>query len=864
MRTRSEAKRERTESKLREFQIDTPNDPINEQVVLAAMIADPGVRARLVKRFSPDAFYADPHKAIASGLALLEERKLDYDPAVVARLHPEVDIRVLETLAASRPDVPPNLDFHVDTLAWDWQRAQFTMGPLAAIVDAIQDPKASPERVRAIARQIGDAFGDADGGARFLRRTDDVVRDMMVALRTRAAGEAHYPYGIAGLDYDELGRRRLRPGAAPGLVTILTGMSGSGKALALDTPIPTPNGWTTMGEIAPDDIVFDERGERCNVVFCSTVMRDRECFEVEFSDGAKIVADAEHLWKTISYRERYMTYLRSDAHRESKRRHRGSKARRPSVSRTLEAHYEGRREELAVDGSVRTTRQIAETIMHGEHRNHAVVVAEPLVLPDAQLSIDPYVLGLWLGDGATDGAVFYTADRVLTRAFVDAGFIVRKGKSKDKYRFNVSGGFVTKLREAGVLGAKHIPMRYLRASIAQRIELLRGLMDTDGYCDTSGRLEFCSMNERLAHDVVELIRSLGVKARAAESDAVLDGRVVGRRWRVAFSTPFSPFHLSRKATRWNARSAPSAKRRYVVAARRVPSVPVRCIQVDSPSRLYIAGREMVPTHNTTMAAHLILNLARQRRRVLVGAWEVRAPMTLELVTTLSLRWSRSRVLDGKTNRPYDADGGAPAMTSAELDEFEARARAISKYVTFVDNPFRRGSVRAQGKVTNDDYLDLLEQHVEASGCDVALFDLFDRCLRYRRPDDEQEALWRLLEMTDRLQIHTIAVHQQLLKGDEVRADKKPSLAGLKGSSAYVDVAAAVLAPHLPARFKDVPDDTMEVYGLKQRFGAPFAIEFEWDPDTGQIAGGRDIPPEASSETSDDVFAPQKVKTRRRR
>lgn len=496
MRTRSEAKRERTESRLREFQIDTPNDPINEQVVLAAMIADPGVRARLVKRFSPDAFYADPHKAIASGLALLEERKLDYDPAVVARLHPEVDIRVLETLAASRPDVPPNLDFHVDTLAWDWQRAQFTMGPLAAIVDAIQDPKASPERVRAIARQIGDAFGDADGGARFLRRPDDVVRDMMVALRTRAAGEAHYPYGIAGLDYDELGRRRLRPGAAPGLVTILTGMSGAGK--------------------------------------------------------------------------------------------------------------------------------------------------------------------------------------------------------------------------------------------------------------------------------------------------------------------------------------------------------------------------------TTLAAHLILNLARQRRRVLVGAWEVRAPMTLELVTTLSLRWSRSRVLDGKTNRPYDADGGAPAMTSAELDEFEARARAISKYVTFVDNPFRRGSVRAQGKVTNDDYLDLLEQHVEASGCDVALFDLFDRCIRYRRPDDEQEALWRLLEMTDRLQIHTIAVHQQLLKGDEVRADKKPSLAGLKGSSAYVDVAAAVLAPHLPARFKDVPDDTMEVYGLKQRFGAPFAIEFDWDPDTGQIAGGRDIPPEASSETSDDVFAPQKVKTRRRR
>lgn len=505
MRKRSEVRADRErEDKTPEFLIDTPNDPLNEQTIIAAELSDADVRKRLTKLFPADAFYAEPHKLIQAALIELERLGHAYDPATIARIAPDVDIRILETLSQGRPDVPPNLDFHVEMLRWDWRRAQAARGPTQAFLEALQNSRESPDRVRALARQIGDAFEGNSSGARFLRDSKEVVAKMMQTLHGRVDGIATYPFGIKGLDEweagvvdengeDIAGTPRLRPGAAPGLTTILTGMSGAGK--------------------------------------------------------------------------------------------------------------------------------------------------------------------------------------------------------------------------------------------------------------------------------------------------------------------------------------------------------------------------------TTIAGHAILGLARQRRRVLVGAWEVRAPMTMELITTLSLGWSRSRLLDGRSNQLRGNDGRYAKLTHDELVTFEERAHKIAKYVTFVDNPFRRGSVRTSGKVTNDDYLDILEEHVEASGCAVAIFDLFDRVLRERRPDQEQEALWRMLEMTERLQIHQVLVHQQLLKGDDVRKDMRPSIAGLKGSSAYVDAGALILAPHLPARFKNVPDDKLQFFGLKQRYGPPFAVEFDWNPDTGQISGG--VTMSTDSNEGEELDAPQAIKIKKK-
>src|SRR5882757_7645447 len=73
---------------------------------------------------------------------------------------------------------------------------------------------------------------------------------------------------------------------------------GCGKALALDTLLPTPSGWTTMGDVSPGDELFDENGQPCTVTFATEVMNGHKCYEVVFDDGSKIVADEDHNWFT--------------------------------------------------------------------------------------------------------------------------------------------------------------------------------------------------------------------------------------------------------------------------------------------------------------------------------------------------------------------------------------------------------------------------------------------------------------------------------------------------------------------------------------------------------------------------------------
>ena len=85
----------------------------------------------------------------------------------------------------------------------------------------------------------------------------------------------------------------------------------NGKALAIDTPIPTPTGWSTMGELKIGDQVFDENGKICSVVACTDIMYGRPCYKVCFSDGSRIVADAKHLWQVNSYYPDYKKHLLS-------------------------------------------------------------------------------------------------------------------------------------------------------------------------------------------------------------------------------------------------------------------------------------------------------------------------------------------------------------------------------------------------------------------------------------------------------------------------------------------------------------------------------------------------------------------------
>ena len=394
------------------------------------------------------------------------------------------------------------------------------------------------------------------------------------------------------------------------------GEAGGGKALELATMLPTPTGWTTMGEVKPGDTLFDENGMPCRVVAVSPVMIGRPCYRMVFSDGAEIVADAGHRWFTTTRAERNTAGKLTDEWRTRRRAARERRAKpasqKPWVSESITRINKERRHDYKPPpgGSIRTTAEIASSILAPRGAlNHAIQVAKALQAPKAQVPIDPYLLGAWLGDGTSARAGICIAEAEMAEQVGavarDCGYELTK--HADKYGYGITGGFAAALKTERLINAKHIPASYQRASVDQRIALLQGLMDTDGYCDQRGQCEFTSVNDRLASGVLELIRGLGCKANIGVGIATLYGREISPKYRIKFLAGFPAFRLERKLARQKmVGMRPTTRRRYVEAVDPVQSVPVRCIEVDSPSRLFLAGEAMIPTHNSDLVLGLAL------------------------------------------------------------------------------------------------------------------------------------------------------------------------------------------------------------------------------------------------------------------
>lgn len=343
------------------------------------------------------------------------------------------------------------------------------------------------------------------------------------------------------------------------------------RCLDVATPILTVHGWKPMGEVGRGDWVKGTSGDWIEVLGESPVHKGRDCYRVTLNDGRSIVCDDSHLWTVQDRRRtgRFETATTAELVR------RGVTYRNPSTDFDV--------------------------------RNYTLPVVDPLDGPDAAVPIHPYLLGLWLGDGAKHAALVFSEDQDtdhLVRMIEAAGAVITT-RSKDSehcdrigFRASRYGDFTGGLRELGVLNAKHIPDLYLVASREQRLWLLRGLMDSDGTVSArTGRCTFTNTNARLVEGVRTLVRSLGWKT----SD--LEAGEYGHRPRldVAF-TPRpdqpAPVTIPRKLERIRSAKGSRDVRPITIAAiEPVPSVPVKCIKVDVGDSLFLAG-DLVPTHNT--------------------------------------------------------------------------------------------------------------------------------------------------------------------------------------------------------------------------------------------------------------------------
>ncbi|MDO9252572.1 MAG: recombinase RecT [Hydrogenophaga sp.] len=333
------------------------------------------------------------------------------------------------------------------------------------------------------------------------------------------------------------------------------------KGLALSTPIPTPGGWTTMGELSVGDVVFDKDGLPTQVTDVSEV-KCIPCFKVTFSGGESIICDDEHRWLA-----------------------------KAGGSDLCKKPY-----------SVKTVNELLTAKEAG--LSVVIPVQGELKTPLADLPIDPYLLGYWLGNGTTGrSSVTCHIDDVdhIKQAVEAAGYkvgAVRRDSRSKACSIGITDGFLMDLRSAGLLENKHVPAAYLRASTHQRLALLRGLVDSDGHIDKArGRTHFKSTLKSLADAVYELACSLGespnMNSRTQKGYGVeaLSHAVVWKSSVVCATLP-------RKVTQIRPRKL--AKYRSIKSIERIETVPTRCIAVESDSKTYLAGRWMAITHNTAV------------------------------------------------------------------------------------------------------------------------------------------------------------------------------------------------------------------------------------------------------------------------
>lgn len=323
---------------------------------------------------------------------------------------------------------------------------------------------------------------------------------------------------------------------------------GDYKGLPLDTLIPTPLGFTTMGEAQVGQTVFDGKGQPCKITNKSQVSK-RDCYKVTFDDATAVVCDDVHQWSLT-------------------------------------------------DGRVVSVLDLK--------KNDLVHTAEPIKLPHADLPIDPYVLGVWLADGKHTSAEVTKPDAFIWGEIQRRGYSLGSNRQAEQGKCRTQSilGIRGKLADLNLLGNKHIPAVYMRASVEQRLDLLRGIMDGDGYANpVRKQAVLVTVDPAFSDQVLELARSLGQRATQFTAKGTGFGKPVTSYPVVFRPRLFNPFLLPRKAEVAADWGPGYSWRRRVMSVRPVAPRKTQCIMVDSPDHTFLCTEAFVPTHNSGKSAY---------------------------------------------------------------------------------------------------------------------------------------------------------------------------------------------------------------------------------------------------------------------
>lgn len=350
---------------------------------------------------------------------------------------------------------------------------------------------------------------------------------------------------------------------------------GLGKAQPLDAKLMTPTGWITMGEVKVGDYIRGkDRYIKVNAIYPRGYM---DVYRVVFSDGSETECTLDHLWEVSTPNWKF----------------RGSKSKVLSLEEILKIGIKDKA---------------------GNRKFFIPLITTPLDMEQEEYTLDPYILGVLLGDGGIKYTPTLTSEDLVIINYVShhlpEGLSLKHAGHYD-YRITKTSGnrsgknpLIEILKELGLHGKgskdKFVPENYLYGSWHVRLSVLKGLLDTDGWVDVGKRgnhTAYCTTSRRLADDVVFIVRSLGGTARIRRKENKHEGA-----WIVSISLPsgIQPFYLPRKAELHNVERTKYEPTRSIEEVYYVGKKKVQCISVDSPDGLYVTD-DLIVTHNTIEA-----------------------------------------------------------------------------------------------------------------------------------------------------------------------------------------------------------------------------------------------------------------------
>lgn len=359
------------------------------------------------------------------------------------------------------------------------------------------------------------------------------------------------------------------------------------KAISLDTNIPTPYGNRQLRDIHEGDIIFGADGKPTTVLQESEIYYN-PCYKIVFENGEEIISADNHRW-----------YVK---HRKSQR----------FVVKTTQEMYDEGIYHQRKDGKCK-------------EYNYRTLLTEPVQYKAKDYIVDPYVLGLWLGDGSRRAPKFVTQYKhddykiydYVTKLYGEPIVYVDKRNNNvvtlrynntriNKYESKLSSDLI----KIGVFHNKHIPSEYKYGSVEQRLSLIQGLMDTDGCCNKSGyhQCEITQKNLDIIKDMQEILSSLGIKSQIKTSYVTLNGKKCGPYYRLLFyaDKTMPVFRMKRKYDRLPEQLHKRMKYNTIKDIIPCETVPCKCLMVDNDEHLFLCGNQYTVTHNTSMAAAISL------------------------------------------------------------------------------------------------------------------------------------------------------------------------------------------------------------------------------------------------------------------